>query len=573
MGSGLRWVLPDIFAGTIEQALASRIVVYAVLSVGSALTGSATAMLMVPLVSPDNGQAGTFFDLRHGLEIQAVAFIGMATVLATMRWAASRVASQLVSAYGADLRRKVHDRLIHAPVAALAATPSAEIANVLTYNVEIMVQGFNGLLQLWIAGLTCAASLAFAFYLSPWLLLGMPFLASLVIAMARARGQEQAAVSRAYVADMTRLFWLSEDFPRRLRHIRAFGRGEAERAVYDAMAGRLAAGYQRQIDMQSSGRLLLETVAAAAIALMFLLAHCTQGEARASLIAVSLLLGRLLPYMVSTRQSFRQLRSAVAAFDLWRRYVDLDTDVSVPPCSDVISRSAIHVRRIRITSALQAFEVHDLSLAPGELTLITGDSGAGKSSLADVLSGLVVPESFVAHAMGHPIDFDAYRTRVTRGAYVSQHIRPWQDTVRESLAWADPMATEAAMRAVLADVGLDARLLAGGMGLDTPLRGESSQLSGGELQRLLLAQVLLRRPFLAVLDEATGALDAAAEQDVLRMLKRRLPDTVLLVVSHRPGLASLADHCLTICHPEDQASGVSTIGTMASPLITCASPS
>ena len=58
--------------------------------------------------------------------------------------------------------------------------------------------------------------------------------------------------------------------------------------------------------------------------------------------------------------------------------------------------------------------------------------------------------------------------------------------------------------------------------------------------------MILRQPRLAVLDEATSALDAAAELAVLAPLKRRLPRTTLIVVSHRPGVAALADQCLTI---------------------------
>jgi ATP-binding cassette subfamily C protein len=71
-------------------------------------------------------------------------------------------------------------------------------------------------------------------------------------------------------------------------------------------------------------------------------------------------------------------------------------------------------------------------------------------------------------------------------------------------------------------------------------------MSGGELQRLLLAQVILRQPVIAVLDEATGALDAHSEMSVLAALKRRLPRTILIVVSHRPGPLRIADQCLRI---------------------------
>ena len=102
------------------------------------------------------------------------------------------------------------------------------------------------------------------------------------------------------------------------------------------------------------------------------------------------------------------------------------------------------------------------------------------------------------------------------------------------------------LRSALRNVGLDKRLADSQHGLDTTLHSSSSRLSGGELQRLLLAQVILRQPFLALLDEATSALDAASEIVVLAALKRRLPQTILIVVSHRTGVPTIADQCLNI---------------------------
>src|SRR3546814_18464965 len=96
----------------------------------------------------------------------------------------------------------------------------------------------------------------------------------------------------------------------------------------------------------------------------------------------------------------------------------------------------------------------------------------------------------------------------------------------------------------LADVGLDKRLNGAADGLDTALQDSTSRLSGGELQRLLLAQVLLRQPVLAMLDEATGALDARSESGILSALRSRLPQTALVVVSHRTGLAQIPHQCL-----------------------------
>jgi ATP-binding cassette subfamily C protein len=365
---------------------------------------------------------------------------------------------------------------------------------------------------------------------------------------ARACGREQSRVSRQYVVDMTRLFWHSEDFPRRLRHVRSFEKEAAEKASYGAISTRLCHGYRRQLELVASGRLLLELLATAGIAAMFVLAHRWHGVDQSSLIAVCLLLGRLLPYLVSTRQSFQQLRSAAPAFELWQRYMHLEVDRSsaAPPRTTAYGGDALHIERMRWTPPSTGLAVADLTLVPGELTLISGDSGIGKSSLVDVLAGMMRPETFIARAGEKPIAFDEYRELVRHGAYVSQSVRPWQHSVRECLQWAAPDATDEMLRSALRDVGLDRRVVDSRHALDTALHSSSSRLSGGELQRLLLAQVILRQPSLALLDEATSALDGASEIAVLSTLKQRLPHTILIVVSHRPGVAAIADQCLNI---------------------------
>jgi ATP-binding cassette subfamily C protein len=522
---------------------------YVLLSLGAAFAGSLAAVLLVPLVQPGHALpfGGVLFDAHRGVEMQAVIFAVAMVTFALMRWQAARLGARLVGRYGMSLRRRVHARLIDARLTSLADSTSAEIANVLTYNVEIIVQGFSALQQLLVAGVTAGVSLGFAFWVSPPLMLAAPLLAGLGLLASRAYGREQSRVSRQYVADMTRLFWHSEDFPRRLRHVRSFEKGDVEKASYGAISARLCHGYRRQLELVASGRLMLELLAAIGIAALFVLAHRWHGIDQSSLIAVCLLLGRLLPYLVSTRQSFQQLRSAAPAFELWQRYMRLDsTRSSAAPSRTPTSGGALHIERMRLIPPAAGLDVGDLVLVPGELTLISGDSGIGKSSLVDVLAGMMTPEVFVARAGERPIGFDEYRELVRHGAYVSQNVRPWQHSIRECLLWAAPEATDEMLRSALADVGLDKRLAGSQHGLDTALHSSSSRLSGGELQRLLLAQVILRQPSLALLDEATSALDAASEIAVLSAMKRRLPQTILIAVSHRRGVVAIADQCLNI---------------------------
>ncbi|MCC5085764.1 ABC transporter ATP-binding protein [Xanthomonas campestris] len=538
------------FAATLVRADRSRIALYVLLSLAAALAGSAVAVCLVPLVQPGQGLrvAGQVLVLPGGLPLQASLFVLVSLLFAVLRWQSARLAARLTSRYAIGLRQRVHASLLEAPLPALADASSAEIANVLTYNIEIATQGFSAVLQLLVAGITAVVSVCLALLIVSVLAAAAPVLLVLAWCGLRASGSaQQARISRDYVADMTRLFWLSEDFPRRLRHVRSFQREDVETGHYTRISDRLGQGYAQQQAMVANSRLLLELTAVAAIAGILVVANLWQGADRAELITVSLLLGRLLPYLVSTRQSVQQLRSAWPALQLWRRYVALAAPRNESTPADASTLPApVQIDRVTLAQPLSALQIPPLALVPGQITLVVGPSGIGKSSLMDVLSGQTAPLHLQARMAGRMLGFPEYRALIRHSAYVGQGVRPWQRCVRDCLEWALPGALEAHMWAALADVGLGARLQRDPLGLDAPINGSDGRLSGGELQRLLLAQVLLRAPALALLDEATSALDAQSEQQVLCMLRQRLPQTALVVVSHRTSLASIADHTVPL---------------------------
>jgi len=538
------------FAPVIGRGGAIHAGTHVLLSLIAALMGSLAAIVLVPLIQSGHAPmfGGHVLALPTNTGMLMSIFMMAMTCHVLLRWFVSGLGARIISDCAMRLRGRVHARLIDADVVALNGLSSAEITNALTANVELVAQGVGAMLQLLVAGVTTAVNLAVAFWVSPLLTLILPALAALGLVALRWHGREQSRISRQYVEDTTRLFWFSEDFPRRLRHVRSFEREEAETAGYGAVSARLAHAYRRQIELTASGKLVVELLATVGMIGIFLVAGHWHGVDQASLIAVGLLLGRLLPYMASTRHNFQQLRLAVPAFELWHRYANLQrvrrSTQRATKTRDAARR--VHIERVRLRLPSLRVEVENLELIPGEMTLVAGDSGIGKTSLVDVLAGMTAPALFAARIDGRFVDFDAYRQMVHKGAYVSQSIRPWQRTVRECLLWAAPGSTDECLHHVLADVGLDARLQGTRDGLDLEVQGSSCRLSGGELQRLLLAQVILRQPSTAVLDEATGALDANAEMNVLAALKRRLPQTILIVVSHRQGACDVAEQCLHI---------------------------
>ncbi|HUA80076.1 MAG TPA: ABC transporter transmembrane domain-containing protein, partial [Dyella sp.] len=179
---------------TLTSAELAKVAAYVALSVVGAFAGSLAAVCLVPLVQP--GHVLVFgngiVNAHSSVEKQIVVFSVIALAFALCRWEAARLGAELVSRCAINLRGMVHARLIDAPLASLSDATSAEIANVLTHNVEIIVQGYSASLQLLIAAVTSMVSVGFALWVSPPLMLATPLIAVLGIVVARAYGREQS---------------------------------------------------------------------------------------------------------------------------------------------------------------------------------------------------------------------------------------------------------------------------------------------------------------------------------------------------------------------------------------------
>lgn len=186
----------------------------------------------------------------------------------------------------------------------------------------------------------------------------------------------------------------------------------------------------------------------------------------------------------------------------------------------------------------------DLSIAPGEFVAILGPSGSGKSTLLALMAGLDRPSGGEVMLDGHPIqnlsedDLALLRRRMI--GFVFQSFQLLGNlTARENVLLPLELAGARDARA-----RADALLLAVGLGE----RGHHypSQLSGGEQQRVALARAFGPKPPILLADEPTGNLDRATGSVVLETLQelRRETGTTLVLVTHDPEVAGLADRCI-----------------------------
>ncbi|MGN6750668.1 MAG: ABC transporter ATP-binding protein [Xanthobacteraceae bacterium] len=181
----------------------------------------------------------------------------------------------------------------------------------------------------------------------------------------------------------------------------------------------------------------------------------------------------------------------------------------------------------------------DLTIAPGTFLGVSGPTGAGKTTFADLLIGLIEPDSGEIAVAGTPIRGAAAITWREHVSYVVQDPYLFRDTIRRNLLWANPQASESEIWDALATAGVDGFVAGLPAGLDTVLGERGTLISGGERQRLCLARAMLRRPFLFVLDEATSAIDVAAERKIIKAVLAIKPRPTIVMIAHRD--VSLAD--------------------------------
>jgi ATP-binding cassette subfamily B protein len=186
----------------------------------------------------------------------------------------------------------------------------------------------------------------------------------------------------------------------------------------------------------------------------------------------------------------------------------------------------------------------NLSVKPGQRIALVGGSASGKSTVARLIAGLLQPSAGVVRINSKPMLELSKPQRCRTIAMVQQGMPMLSASVRENLTLFDPDIDERAIQRACVIAGIWERVQKLPQGLETALGQGGQKLSGGEQQRLQIAQALLQRPALLILDEATSALDARTEAQVETALKDL--GCTQVVVAHRLSTIRDADEILVM---------------------------
>jgi ATP-binding cassette, subfamily B, bacterial len=187
-----------------------------------------------------------------------------------------------------------------------------------------------------------------------------------------------------------------------------------------------------------------------------------------------------------------------------------------------------------------------LEIPAGIFCAILGPSGVGKSTMADLIVRYLDPDEGRITIDGR--DIRELRLHDLRREVILLDQSPYlfNDTIAANISFAIPDAPRSAIEEAARAAGLDELLHRLPEGYETQTGERGLALSAGERQRIALARALLRRPSVLILDEPTSALDAQTEQLIATSLRKTLPNSTLIVITHRPALAEVAEAIITI---------------------------
>jgi len=187
-----------------------------------------------------------------------------------------------------------------------------------------------------------------------------------------------------------------------------------------------------------------------------------------------------------------------------------------------------------------------LDIAPGQMVALVGASGAGKTSLVNLIPRFYDPTSGRIEIDGVDISSVTLESLRSQMGIVPQEPILFSGSIHDNIAYGQPEASLEEVRAAAEAANADEFIRTLAKGYDTPVGERATKLSGGQRQRVAIARTLLRDPRVLILDEATSALDAESESLVQNALEKLMQGRTTLVIAHRLSTIQRADRILVL---------------------------
>jgi ATP-binding cassette subfamily C protein len=457
------------------------------------------------------------------------------------------VNAQVIQEYCHHLRARLYTTMAGAEWLSHSRIRSSDFTFALTTAVERVEGAAQELLTTGATAAIAAIYLSLSLILSPLMTSVVVGSALIIVLVVRKTTKGGWRPGEDVVASTSHLYATAAEQLGGIKTAKSYGNEHRHVGMFLAAARRVSQSSLALTGTYANFR--WQQTAGAAIALgviLFLSVEVFNLETGAILVLL-LLFSRLVPRLVSIQQSVQRLMSDMPALASIEGLIatcnasqenTLAGGLEIQPGDVTLHDVSFSYERGRTPQTLDRV---NLVVPAGKTTAIVGSSGAGKTTLADILLGLIRPDQGHVCVNSTRLDGSHLASWRKQIGYVAQDTYLFNESVRANLLWAEPGASEDEMWQALEAAAAKEFVANLPAGIDTVIGERGVHLSGGEKQRLSLARALLRKPALLILDEATSALDSENEQRIYEAIEGLRGAMTIVIITHRLATIRFAD--------------------------------
>lgn len=533
------------------------------LSIAVSLTGGISIVMLVPMLGLLEVSTGSVSALKllmlplQGLSpvAQIAVMIGVYFILIVLKaylgWLLKIRQSEFLEEYSLNLRQELYHTVSTARWEQLAAGKQTDTIDLFTAQCSQVSQGVSMIIALLSSVVTAFVSLGIALWLSLPVTVFVLFFGCGFAWVFRHLMKE----SKRYGDEMIRInqVMYSELYSqlRSIKEVRSYG-VQKEHADFFEEISRSSKDAKLEFMRQQAFPSMLYSIAAAGmIAVIFLICVLLFHMDTARLMVLVYVFTRLWPVFSGFINKIAAIQTTIPAYE---KLMEALGTLSVEKSGQVQTAPIPFEKEIEFRNVCFAYQgsgesvLHNVNftLKKGSITALMGRSGAGKTTIADLLMGFLEPTSGEILIDGIKLSDENLPGWRHNLGYIPQEPLILNATVRENLQRFHPAATQAEMEKALKKAYIWDVVENLPQGIDTVLGDGGIRLSGGERQRIVLARVLLGNPRLIVMDEATSAMDYESEMAVRNAIRDLNEQVTILIIAHRLATVRTAKYGLVL---------------------------